>query len=363
MKIAIFHNLKNGGGLQYIASLIKELSKQNITTDIYTHQDIFIPKANKIYFYPLKNTNNIFHHVKQVLYETEKIEHAISINIIMNKYDYVFVFPCHLQQCPNLIKFLPKNNTYYFYLESLREFYEKTSFDYYNLKKILSRLIRIPIKIQDHINCLKTKNIITDSYYSNYQLNKIYNKKSNVIYPGMVNCVPKKIIVINKHKSLSFGLLSMLKGHQISAQIDSKIDIIGSKSHEEISNHIAKNIYINDTSINNTNKTNMYKNYTFYFANQINEPFGLTTLEATSHNCFVMGRNEAGTCEIINNGNNGLLYNAGNIELAKKIYNKIKQNNTLLINKTTKISWKETVNKIFFIITHAQHHPHPPHQK
>lgn len=353
MKIAIYHNLKKGGGFQYITSLIKELSILNITIDVYTHQNTLIPNANKTYFYPLKITNNIFNHVKQVLIETEEKEKEMSAKIIQNNYDYIFIFPCHLQQCPNIINFLPKQITYYFYLESLREFYENTTFDYYRLNKILSRIIRYPIKLQDHFNCSNVTNIVSDSYYSNYQLKKIYNKKSNIIYPGMVSCTPRKIIIKNNHKSVSFGLLSMLKGHHITSQINPKIKIFGSPSHDNIDKYLSKEIYINKSPITDFIKSKIYKSYSIFFANQINEPFGITTLEATNQNCFILGRNEAGTCEIINNGSNGFLYNINNIELSKKVFRYFQKKDKIIIRKTIQISWKETVNKILNIVTHV----------
>lgn len=351
MKIAIYHNLRNGGGYEYVNSIVKELSKRNIQVDIYTHQKNLIKSSSNTYYYPLNITKNIFEHVFQTISETEENERKMSEKIINNNYNFIFIFPCHLQQCPNIINYLPTDKTYYFYLESLREFYEKTSFDYFSIKKIITRFIKLPIKIQDHINCKNARNIITDSYYSNYQLQKIYNKKSNVIYPGMNILSPKKYILNNNHKTLSFGLLSMLKGHHMSAKIDQNVEIYGQKSHEKIENYISKDISISNSNINNINKKKIFKDHSIFFANHINEPFGITTLEATAYNCLVLGKNEAGTCEIINNGNNGYLYD--NEILAKKILNKIKFKKHIFINKMTNISWNCTIDKILFITKYA----------
>lgn len=353
MKIAIFHNLNEGGGLVYVSKIVEDLTILNIKVDVYTHQTKQILFTDKTYSYPLQNTTNIFSYIYKVLFDTTTIEKQISTKIIKNKYNYVLVFPCNLQQCPNLIKYLPKNNTYYFYLENLREFYEKTSFDYYTPLKIISRIIRTPIKIQDYLNCKFAKNIIVDSFYSRYQLLKIYNKNSYVIHPGMTRSSSTKHIIKNNKKSLSFGLLSMLKGHHLSAKINPKIKIYGAKSHEIIKNYINKNTYINRKTISNNFRDNLFKNHTFYFANQINEPFGIVTLEATTHNAFVIGRNEAGTSEIINNGNNGLIYNINNIKLAKRMFKLINKKNKIKIYSNTKIDWGETVDKILYIIKYV----------
>ena len=79
------------------------------------------------------------------------------------------------------------------------------------------------------------------------------------------------------------------------------------------------NITIADT--NDKEKDNLYKNYSIYLANSQNEPFGITSLEATSNNCLVLGKNEGGTPEIIKNGINGYLYS--NINEARKILKQI----------------------------------------
>lgn len=352
MKIAIFHNLNEGGGLNQIKCITKELNKMNIDVDIYSHQKNKIPYSNKSYFYELRIPKNIIDYIYLVLYETKNIEKKISKKIINKKYNYTFVFPCHLQQCPNIINYLPKETTYYFYLESLREFYEKTSFDYYRPQKIISRLLRTLIKKQDYNNCKNVSKIISNSYYSQYQLRKIYKKESYVIQPGLENCKPQKIKITNKHNALSFGLISMLKGHHISKKIYSKVNIIGPVSHEKMSKVLDINKEIT-TPITNKAKQIAYNKNTFFFANQINEPFGLTTIEACSYKCVVIGKNEAGTCEIISNGVNGYLYDSNNIELAKEIFNNLNKRKTINISRVNKINWKKTIDNILYIIRYV----------
>jgi len=353
MKIAIFHNLRTGGGLEYIEHVVTELYNKSITVDVFTHQQNKIDKSNKTYYYPLQPTSNIFKHVSQVLVETNTTEREMAHRINNEKYNFVFVFPCHLQQCPNIINYLPKNNTYYFYFESLREHYEKTSFDYYSIKKIISRTIRFPIKIQDLLNCSKATNIISNSYYSNYILEKVYKKTSNVVYPGMVRTSPQKLIISNKNTKLSFGQLSMLKGHHISASITPNMNIFGLRSHENIKVRLHNSAILHDEIIDNKDKFTLYKRFTYFFANQINEPFGLTTLEATQNNCYIIGRNEAGTCEIVSNGVNGLLYNINNLRLSRELFQNIENKQTILLYKITKINWTETIDNIINIISYV----------
>lgn len=353
MKIAIFHNLKNGGGLHHISCIIKELSRHKIIVDVYTHQKIFIPHTNKTYCYPLSQTNNIFNHVKLVINETEIVENQIAKIIIKQSYDYVFVFPCCLQQSPNILKYLPIENTIYFFLESIREFYEKTSFNYFSIKQVLSRLVRYPIKFQDFQNCQKAGIIITNSYYSKHILKKIYNKDSYVIYPGFKKLQPIKIFLLNNKKSYSFGILTMLKGHHISSLIDRYTYIFGMSSHEKILKYLDKKTKLHNININEHNKSSIFNRFTFFLANQINKPFGLTTLEAITSNQYIIGRNEAGTSEIVNNGLNASVYNVDNIYIAKRIFANLKNKRIINYYKASTTNWKETVDKMLYIMKYV----------
>ncbi|MFA5025245.1 MAG: glycosyltransferase family 4 protein [Candidatus Shapirobacteria bacterium] len=345
IKIAIFHNLKQGGGLNQIKEIVSRLSKKGYKIDIYSHQKHSINGVNNNFYYPIKLTHNSIEQSIQAIFELSKTQHSISKNISKKHYDYTFVFPCYIVQSPHILRFLPKKNTYYFFLETKREFYEKTSFDYFTPKRILSRIIRYPIKIFDQINCKSIEHIISNSNFSKNNLIRIYNKNSIVIYPGMKKIRPEKIIIKNNHKFLSLGLLSMLKGHHISAELVPEVEIYGEKSHEDITKYLPKNISIH-SKLGEKNKNTIYKNHTFFLANQINESFGLTTLEATNNNCYVFARNEGGTPEIIKNGYNGSLIPIDNIIEAKNIIKKINQKKTITFFKTCIIDWDYTVDQI-----------------
>lgn len=347
-KIAIYHNLKNGGGYEQLKKILYFLSKKGFVIDIYTHQKNKYKYANKNICIPIKKTKNSFEQIIQVLFELRIKQKQISKKIIDANYDYIFVFPCYITQSPYIIRYLPKNKTFYFFLEPKREFYEKTSFDYFSLKRKLSRLIRYPIKLIDKTNCKSAKNIISNSFFSKFNLKKIYGKNSNVVYPGIKYIKQKKIKIINNHKFLSFGLLSMLKGHHISAELVKKIFIYGEKSNENLIEYLPKNTFIK-MNIPQKNKYKIYKKYSFFMANQINEPFGLTTVEAAINNCYIFGKNEGGTSEIIKNGLNGIFLSNEiykNILLIK-IINKKKK---IMFYKTCIIDWNNTVEKILKVI-------------
>jgi glycosyltransferase involved in cell wall biosynthesis len=348
IKIAIFHNLKSGGGLIQLQKIVQKLIDKNYIIDIYSHQNYSIPGIHKKYIFPISKTNNSINQSIQTVFELNRIQKYIAKKIKNRNYKYIFIFPCHIVQSPHILRFLPKENTYYFFLEPKREFYEKTSFDYYSPKRILSRLIRYPIKFYDQINCKSITHIIANSIFSQHNLKKIYNKNSTVIYPGLKFIKPKKIVINNNHRFLSLGLLTMLKGHHISANLVSKLHIYGNISHENIFKYLPKNIHIN-TNLIDRYKLSIYKKHTFFLANQINESFGLTTLEATNNNCYVLGKNIGGTPEIIINGYNGTLL-LNNFFNSKKTINEFNNKKTITFYKTCIINWSYTVEQILKLI-------------
>lgn len=352
IKIAIFHNLKQGGGLNILKNVSLNLLKMGYKIDIYTHQkELNIPKTTH-YYYPTSTTNNSIQQLILSLFELNKIEKEISDCIQKKRYDYILVFPCHIIQSPHILKYLPKDKTYYFFLEPKREFYEKTSFDYYTPKRFITRMIRLPIKFLDIQNCKSTKNIISDSVYTQNNLKKIYNKKSILVYPGIKHkTYSKSLNVKNNHRFLSLSILTMLKGHHISAKLFPKVEIYGEKSHENIKNFLPKHISI-ETIFSHKNKNNIYKKFTFFLANQIKEPFGLTTLEALSNDCYVFGTNEAGTSEIITNGINGTLLPITELSKSKKLIQKINSKKYISLRKKCIIDWKHTTKNILKVINH-----------
>ena len=353
MQIAIFHNLEKGGALNSIIFPLKYL-KQNNKIDVYCFQKN-IPKdlVDNFYLYKLKKTKNIFQNLFQIIFELKKINQKIAQSINKKKYDLILIFPCLLTQSPYLLKFLKhKEKVIYFFTEPKREFYEETSFDYWSPKKIITRLIRLPIKYIDRKNCQSVKNIISNSKFTANNLLKIYGKKSTVIYPGLKQIKPKKITIKNNKRVLSVGLFSKIKGHDFSIKqangILKSLDILGRKTEESkkiyrlaSENKIKLNVIkTEDDKI----KDNLYKKYSIYLANNLREPFGITTLEATSHNCLVLGKNEGGTSEIIKNGINGFLYS--NLEEARKILKNVLSTDKLTFYQTNTIDWKYTSDRI-----------------
>jgi len=363
MKIAIFHNLKKGGALNSIIFPLPYL-KRNNKIDIYCFQKN-IPKnlADNFYTYKLKKTKNIFQNLFQIIFELKKINQKMAKKINQKNYDLVLVYPCLLTQSPYILRFLKhKEKIIYFFTEPKREFYEETSFDYWSFKKIITRLIRLPIKYIDKKNCQFAKHIISNSNFTAKKLVKIYGKKSIVVYPGLKPIKPKKITIKNNKKTLSVGLISKIKGHDFSikqvAGILNNLTIVGRETEESKKIYqlaIKNNVFLNIAQIeDDRTKDDIYKYYSIYLANNLNEPFGITTLEATSNNCMVLGKKEGGTSEIIKDKVNGFLYS--NIKEARKILKKVLSKNKLTFDQINTIDWKYTSDRILeYYYKHMAH--------
>nr|MCW1949028.1 glycosyltransferase [Candidatus Shapirobacteria bacterium] len=180
----------------------------------------------------------------------------------------------------------------------------------------------------------------------------IYNKNSTVIYPGLKPIKPKNILRENNKKILSVGQLSKLKGHDFSvnqlSDITNNLTILGRETSETKKIYKLakkKKVFLNIIKTENDKiKDDLYKYFSIYLANNKNEPFGITTLEATSNNCLVLGKKEGGTPEIIKNNINGYLYS--NLNEARKILKKILSQDKLKFKQINTINWKYTSGKI-----------------
>jgi glycosyltransferase involved in cell wall biosynthesis len=358
MKIAIYHNLEKGGALNLLINTIKILKKKN-TIDIYCHKNLLNKNiASNIYIYQLKKTSNAFNQLFQVVVELKRINKQIAYTINNKHYDVVLVYQCQLTQSPYLLKYLNKNIKYIYFLnETKREFYEITSFDHYSIKRIIARMIRMPIKWIDRNNCKYSKTIITSSIVSKFKISKIYKKESFVIYPGLQHIKPQIIQKYNNRGFISIGIFLKIKGHTFSidqlSNIQDKFTIIGRSSNEycNIKKYsINKNIYIDQINTEDDNlKLHILKKHTFYLANNENEPYGITTLEATNNELFILGKNEGGTSEIIQSGLNGFLY-PNNQNTARKVVKAMLGLKYINLHKTCKINWNNYVKKVNIII-------------
>lgn len=354
MNICIFHNLPEGGAYNYLLETSKYICKNN-NIDLYSFKDKIYPKYFKnTFIYPIHETNNILSFTLQALFELRKVEKIIAEKINNSNYDLIIVHHCFITQTPYILRYLKdRKKVVYILHEPKREYYENTSFDYFSLKKILSRAIRYPIKIIDKCNCKFADNIICNSNYSYKVIKKIYNKESTVIYPGLVHIKRKRIIKKNNNQFVSIGLMSKLKGFdeliKLFNLVNAKLTIIGKDYYEKeylmsLIDKSKNNIKIMN-NVDDHKKAQILSKSTYYIANQQSEPFGISTLEAANSGCYLIGNNSGGTPEIINNNINGILWN-NNFENKLSILSQLIKVKYIYFYKITSISWKNTADQI-----------------
>jgi len=357
MRIAVYHNLEKGGALLQANKIIKSLSTKHYIKIFSTKKNITI-KDVKTEVYKINSPKNIFEHVTQAIYELKRIDKEISKKISNENFDLVIVFPCIIRQSPHILRYTNKN--IYFFAEPKREFYENTNFSF-SLKKLLTLIIRYPIKISDKISCKAAKTIICNSYYSKNVLRKIYKKKGFVIYPGQVNLKPKKIYSQNNKKIISIGQISKIKGHDYSIkQLEGSktaLNIIGREVEDSPKlYHLAqlKNVNLNVLKIeDNKEKIKRLRDHSIFLANNKREPFGITTLEAIDQNLMVLGKNEAGTSEVVRNGIDGFLY-PNKINMARTVLENFLKRKHFTKISCTSISWDNEAEKLLSIYHHLK---------
>jgi len=358
LKIAIYHNLNNGGAIFQLENLIDNLNKDH-EIHVFSPNRI-LSKFPKIihHYYEISVPKNIFGHLKQAIFELPKIGEKIANDIKKDNFDVSYVFPCAVLQSPDVLRFLNRKKTIYFFAERKREFYEKTSYNHNNPRKIIARIIRLPVYIKDYINCRHADKIIVNSQFSKQILRKTYGKDGVVIYPGLRQVTPVNVKIVNTDKAIIVGQISYIKGYDLAIRLLSEsgygeVTVIGRKTDDfqsicKLSEKYRVKIKLIETE-NNNKKNTQLKRHGVFLACQRNEPFGITTLEACYNNNIVIGLNEGGTPEIIHHGLNGFLFERGKIRIMSKILKKIRKQKVISFTKINTIDWKYMTNNIIKI--------------
>ncbi len=330
----------------------KILSQKHKLT-LYTNQKN-TSKKDKKYFKKIVKTpfvpsQNILIQTLQIQTTLKKQARIMATNI-NKEFNIALIHPCLYTQAPFLLRYI-KIPKIYFFQETKREFYEKTSFDYWKPKRLFARIIRSSIKETDRINTKSVDTIITNSQFSSYLLKKIYKKNSFTIQP-LKRSKKTKTREIDSRKILSIGAINYLKGHHISAQVVNRhysFSILGNGMEKRypIKNNFHIKLKQNLTTLQL--KKHLQKAKVF-LANQINEPMGIATIEAISKDISIVGLNLAGTSEIIKHGLNGFLTQIKSYKKQKKEIKKILSERKNFMSIETQENWSELTKKLYIII-------------
>ncbi len=323
MRIAVFHELPEGGALKVINEMAMRLKNDHIV-DLYTTQENnkfnYEKYYTKTFVYKFQTKKWGGSNWKAKIYKDSVeliklflLHRQIAQDIRKKDYDILFVNGSRFIEAPFILLFKNKNkvlfchNTNYRFiyepilgipknLDPFRSFYEKTN-----------RFIR---KNLDLINIKSADKIITGSKYEVEMIKKTYGLKSKSIPYGVDSnfFVPSK--TKKKYDVLFIGSSHLLEGYPTLLELEKLLP---------------KNIKVKKilgdikwvTSIHALRK--LYQDSKIVLSLGHNEPFGLTPLDAMSCEVPVIAVNEGGYRETVKDGITGYLVPRDPEIIAKKI--------------------------------------------
>lgn len=364
-RVAVFHNLPGGGSVQVMNEVVNHLKKRYLI-DIYTCGELTDRKKRKIFTH-----NQLVYKVRPwvgfilrnlwIYLILPEIHKRIARDIDQEKYEFVIVNHDYFTKSPYILRYL-KSKTIYYLHEPPREFYESSAIHAPLFRNKLANIFRIPIKYIDKKNVEKATEIIANSKYSKRVIWNIYNRKSNVIYPGVnTDRYSPSDRVQKLNRILMIGSLNKIKGHDfvlrsikqmlkiVEVIIVGEGDILRfAKTAKENGINLNRLTYIND--LNEKQMVALYRSSLVTCAGSYLEPFGLTSLESQSCGTPVVAVNEGGYVETIVNGVSGYLSNRNEIEFASKIALAIKNNGRLSFGARKNVlknwSWERSHSKL-----------------
>ncbi len=357
MRIAVFHELPEGGALKVINEMAIRLKKDHIV-DLYTTQE------NNKFNYEKYYTNTFVYKFKSKkwkgnnwktriykdsveLFKLFLLHKKIAGEIRKKDYDILFVNGSKYIEAPFILLFKNKNkvlfchNTNYRFiyepilgipknLDLFRTFYEKTN-----------RFIR---KNLDLINIKSADKIITGSKYEVEMIKKTYGLKSKSIPYGVDSnfFVPSK--TKKKYDVLFIGSSHLLEGYPTLLEVEKILP-------KEI---IIKKILGDIEWVTDINELrHLYQSSKIVLSLGHNEPFGLTPLDAMSCSVPVIAVNEGGYKETVIDGVTGYLVPKDPKIIARKIKYLLKNDKVFRqmgirgrIHMKKNYNWDRNVNEL-----------------
>ena len=307
-KIAILHPTfgYNGGAENVILATAQSLHNINIETDIYTY----------------KLRENIPNYIKQFKTNIilnplifDKTAKYLANNLI--NYDAILIhnFPATIfyglayNEAKKNNKKLPKS-FWYCHEPSVR-LYGSDDKSYKKLQKTWDIVARWTMRF-DKLGVEKIDYIIANSERTKNAIKRVYNREAKVIYP----CITQNDIIpiaksehfiyvgrLEKPKNLENGIISFKKLIENIEDKNLKFIIAGKGRHEKKLKNLSKKIgiekniifkgYVSDEEKNDL----LNKSYALVMP-AINEPFGLTIIEALYSSCISIISNLSGVYEV-----------------------------------------------------------------
>lgn len=326
MKIAVFHNLPEGGAKIALYEQVKRLKKKH-EIDLFT----FISEeseydlktfCNKTFLFPYeavktkkKGLPRIWDDIRS--FTTLKgIHREIAHSIDQGNYDIAFISQSRLTQAPYILQFL-KTPSVYYCQEPLRMVYEhglqlKDKVD--ALKQVYESANRAIRKRVDRANALKASLILTSSNFASEYITLAYGIHPDICPLGVDAQVfrPKKR---QKRDSILFiGSRSWIDGFNL---VKDAMTMIPKQSRPKL-NIVS---YKTNTNFSKSQKdlVTTYSQALVTVCAAVLEPFGLIPLESMACETPVIAVNEGGYRETVVDGKTGFLIERDPKILAEKV--------------------------------------------
>jgi glycosyltransferase involved in cell wall biosynthesis len=374
MKIAIYHNIPDGGAKRALFYFTKILAEQGHILDLFTFNgegeqyfqlgsyvkkmftrpSPIVPMASG--GYPLiTNICNVQRQIKNIQrIRTVSQEFAGQIN--SDDYDVAFVTHCRYFQSPNILRYL-MIPTIYYCQEPFRRFYEPSinftsmpvseqSSTYLSVRQPSAFLLKIAglshwlsqymLKRNDQHNVRYARHILANSYYSREAIYRVYGKFARVNYLGVDAKLFRPVPEIKKrHLVLAVGRYFPIKQHHfvlnsltyIPEEQRPELVIIGNEAPhsvyklylEQLANHHHISLQMLD-NISDEELVAWYNRAKVVAFPPILEPFGFVSLEAMACQTPVVGIQEGGIRETILDNETGFLTERDEKAFGEAIY-------------------------------------------
>lgn len=311
MRIAVFHELPEGGALKVINEMSKRLKGEHIV-DLYTTQE-----SNKFNYENYYSNTYTYKFVtkkwngrnwKARIYKDSieliklfKLHYRISQDIREKNYDILFVNGSKFIEAPFILLFKNKNKLLFCHNTNYRFIYEPildTTKDLDLLRKSYEKTNKFARKYLDILNIKSAKKIITGSKFEVEMIKKTYGLKSKSIPYGVDFNFFKPVNTKKEYDVLFIGSSHLLEGYPTLLEVEKLLP-----KNVKIKKNLGDKKWVVD--INELRK--LYQNSKIVLSLGHNEPFGLTPLDAMSCEVGVIAVNEGGYKETIKDGVTGYL--------------------------------------------------------
>lgn len=309
MKIAVFHELHEGGARRAVNEFATRLNK-NHTVDLYISGSRCLSDErhafSSVYAFNLPQRVWQKGDWRAKLYK-DTIEYinlyilhkAIAAKINKKKYDVVFIHPSRFTQAPFILRFL-KSPAIYYCQEPLRIVYDKavnSLAELSGLRMVYEYINRHFRKIIDKSNIEKADIVLANSRYSRTSIKKAYGIDAKISYLGVDHAFFKPDNTIKDIDILYIGAQEKLEMYDL---LEKALDKLNKKFI--VYRHLQGKKWISDEELRN-----LYRRAKLIVCLHKNEPFGLLPIEANSCGVPAIALNNGGYKDTIIDGVTGYL--------------------------------------------------------